>query len=104
MTDLHEAADMGNIELIQAAIRRGCDVNMADESFGGRFVDLSSLWSIRICRTPLHLAAGNGHVEAVRLLLRMGADPTLPMETGFTPAHCAAETGRQPHFQRVFST
>ena len=38
MSDLHEAAEGGRAEEIQEALRRGCDVNMKDESFGGRWV------------------------------------------------------------------
>ena len=36
MSDLHEAAEQGFCEQIQAAIRRGADPNMCDEAFGAR--------------------------------------------------------------------
>ena len=36
----------------------------------------------------------SGHAKCVKLLLEYGADPTARMVGGWTPAHCAAETGR----------
>ena len=35
-----------------------------------------------------------GHAKCVKLLLEYGADPSARMVGGWTPAHCAAETGR----------
>jgi ankyrin repeat protein len=35
-----------------------------------------------------------GHAKCVKLLLEYGADPAAKMVGGWTPAHCAAETGK----------
>ena len=46
MTELHEAASLGDLEQLEEALKRGLSPNEPD-------VDWSS-------RTPLHIAAGNG--------------------------------------------
>ena len=46
-----------------------------------------------ITRPSLHFIFA-GHAKCVKLLLEYGADPTARMVGGWTPAHCAAETGR----------
>lgn len=36
----------------------------------------------------------SGYVECIRLLLEYGADGSVRTDTGFTPAHFAAESGK----------
>ncbi len=42
--------------------------------------------------TPVRFSTG--HAETVRILIEHGARPCLRTEHGWTPAHCAAESGR----------
>lgn len=61
-TPLHNAARNGNVEMIQALIQAGADVNLTTSS-----PDLLNL-------APLHEAAFAGNVEAIRTLIAAGAD------------------------------
>lgn len=61
-TPLHNAARNGNVEMIQALIQAGADVNATTSSPN------------LISTTPLHQAAFAGNVEAIRTLVAAGAD------------------------------
>ncbi|XP_031559930.1 ankyrin repeat domain-containing protein 66-like [Actinia tenebrosa] len=78
---LHEAASTGAYQDLQTMLMLGhIDPNYMDEDFGDR--------------TALHWACTKGHAKCVKLLLEYGADPAARMVGGWTPAHCAAETGK----------
>lgn len=80
---LHDAASDGNLQLLDAVIKEGVDVNHLR---GG---------ATALCRACLH-----GHHECVQRLLAAGADPSLravvpavevsPAPTGLTPLQLAA--------------
>jgi ankyrin repeat protein len=55
--DLYEAARQGNIDGIESAIEKGCDVNALDK-YG---------------KPPLWFAVQNGHSDTCRILLARGA-------------------------------
>ncbi|KAK7502249.1 hypothetical protein BaRGS_00006613 [Batillaria attramentaria] len=79
--ELHDAASTGDYDTMEEFIKAGkCDVNLKD-------IDSSN-------RTALHWACQKGYVECVRLLLDNGAKGTARTTSGWTPAHCAAESGR----------
>eukprot|EP00729_Bicosta_minor_P001599 gene1599-28507_t len=76
--ELHDAAEAGEVQGISSGLSKG-DVNSRDPSLRGR--------------TALHIGCSNSHLEVVRELIRSNADPTLAMDGGWVPAHCAAEAG-----------
>ncbi|XP_059149455.1 ankyrin repeat domain-containing protein 66-like [Physella acuta] len=79
--EIHEAASVGDFDSLEELIKSGkFDVNTGDEDWNRK--------------TPLHWACQRGFVECIRLLLDNGAKGTVRTETGWTPAHCAAETGK----------
>ncbi|XP_041043227.1 ankyrin repeat domain-containing protein 66 isoform X2 [Carcharodon carcharias] len=81
MTELHEAAAAGDTELVEEILRGGsCNPNAKDLH-----------WSQR---TALHWAAAQGKADMVKLLIVNGSRPCLRTETGWTPAHFAAEYGK----------
>lgn len=78
---LHEAAANGEWQTLESMLMiQRIDVDHKDEDFGDR--------------TALHWAASKGHAKCAKLLLEYGADASARMVGGWTPAHCAAETGR----------
>ncbi|KAM6354760.1 ankyrin repeat domain-containing protein 66 [Podargus strigoides] len=80
MTELHEAVALGDYDLVDEILRTGhCDPNHKDVDWHDR--------------TPLHWAAAKGQSELVRLLVDHGARHCLRSDTGWTPAHFAAEAG-----------
>ena len=80
MSELHEAASTGDLELLEDALKRGLDPSEPDPEWGGR--------------TPLHIASSHGHKKCVFVLLKAGADPNARTDTGWTPTHNACETGQ----------
>ncbi|XP_078069868.1 ankyrin repeat domain-containing protein 66 [Mustelus asterias] len=81
MTELHGAAAAGDTELVEEILRSGsCDPNAKDPH-----------WSLR---TALHWAAVQGKADMIKLLILNGARSCLRTETGWTPAHFAAESGK----------
>ncbi|KAM3871172.1 ankyrin repeat domain-containing protein 66 [Diretmus argenteus] len=81
MTELHQAAAAGDLDLVEEILRQNeCNPNQRD-------ID----WNYK---TPLHWAAAKGNTEMVRILIESGARPCLRTDHGWTPAHFAAESGR----------
>ncbi|WP_083232879.1 ankyrin repeat domain-containing protein [Endozoicomonas atrinae] len=74
---LHNSAQNGHLEAIDALIARGADVNARTKDG----------------RTPLHNAAQNGHLEAIDALIARGADVNARTKDGRTPLHFAAQNG-----------
>ncbi len=74
-TLLHIAAEKGSLQIAQALLERGAQVN-------ARTLDY---WKW----TPLILGAGQGHTAIVKLLLAKGADPNLHSTQGYTALHRA---------------
>ncbi|XP_019376534.1 PREDICTED: ankyrin repeat domain-containing protein 66 isoform X2 [Gavialis gangeticus] len=81
MTELHEAAALGDYDLVNEILKKGrCDPNHKDADWNDK--------------TPLHWAAAKGQSDMVKLLVEHGARPCLRNDMGWTPAHFAAESGR----------
>lgn len=79
--ELHEAASMGEYDVLQDLLKSGkYDVNLRDPEWQNR--------------TPLHWACTKGYVDCVRLLMDYRANGLIKMDMGWTPAHCAAEAGK----------
>jgi ankyrin repeat protein len=77
VTDLHLAAQAGDVEAISRLVAAGADVNARDE-YGN---------------TPLKYASAEPGLAAVRQLIKLGADANLGDDRGVTPLHCAAGHG-----------
>jgi ankyrin repeat protein len=75
---LLEAAQSGDLEVAEEAIRGGADVNAVDEHGA----------------TPLGWAASNGHVDVVRALIGAGADVHWQAERGQSALNVAAAQGQ----------
>ncbi|MEM0995907.1 MAG: ankyrin repeat domain-containing protein [Bacteroidota bacterium] len=77
------SASRKQVEIVQALIDRGADVNSraTDPSKGIAQI------------TPLHVAAANGNSDILRLLLTNGAMVNAKEKTGLTPLMSAAELG-----------
>lgn len=80
MSELHEAASTGDLQTLEDQLKKGLDPNEPDPEYGGR--------------TPLHIACSRGHKKCVHVLLTAGAKVNAVTDTGWTPAHCACETGQ----------
>lgn len=79
--EIHEAAASGDYDSLEEYLKSGkFDVNLKDEEWNNR--------------TALHWACAKGYVECIRLLLDNGAQGTAVTDTGWTPAHFAAEAGK----------
>ncbi|XP_076462465.1 ankyrin repeat domain-containing protein 66-like isoform X3 [Babylonia areolata] len=79
--ELHDAASTGDYDALEEYVRSGnYDVNLKDVDSGNR--------------TALHWACQKGFAECSRLLLDHGAKGTARTTSGWTPAHCAAESNR----------
>lgn len=72
-TPLHFAVSIQHMEIIDALISSGADLEKKDSKQN----------------TPLHYAAGYGRVQALKFLLEAGADGSAQNETGKTPADLA---------------
>ena len=80
MSELHEAASTGDLQTLEDQLSKGLDPNEPDPEWGGK--------------TPLHIACGGGHKRCVHALLMAGAKVNATTDAGWTPAHCACETGQ----------
>ena len=80
MGELHEAASTGNLGHLEDQLSKGLNPSEPDPEWGGR--------------TPLHIASSLGFKKCVYVLVQAGADVNAVTETGWTPAHCACETGQ----------
>lgn len=80
MSELHEAASTGDLQTLEDQLKKGLDPNEPDPEYGGR--------------TPLHIACSRGHKKCVHVLLTAGAKVNAVTDIGWTPAHCACETGQ----------
>ena len=79
MTELHEAASIGDSLALQDALKKGEDPNEPDVHWGGR--------------TALHVACDFGHNKCAYILLQAGSDSNIKTDTGWTPAHFACSGG-----------
>ena len=75
-TDLHTAAQEGDVKLVEELIAKGADVNAKDK-YG---------------ETPLHSALKKAQSEMVQLLIAKGADVNAKDKYGATPLFEAAPT------------
>lgn len=66
---LHEAAQLGNLEVCLSLLGAGANPNLQD----------------CLDETALHKASGSGRLEIIELLLSSGADPTIPETCGELP-------------------
>lgn len=76
-SDLHFAAQRGDLQCVRGLLESGADVNDPDEKG----------------ITPLKYASAEPQPEMLRLLLAHGASPNLADHRGFTPLHCVAGHG-----------
>ena len=79
MTEVHEAASIGDLLKLEEAIKKGQDLNEPDIYWGGR--------------TALHVACASGYKKCVYVLLQAGCNPNAKTDVGWTPAHFACEGG-----------
>ena len=76
-TALHHAALKGHTEVVKALLKKGADVNLANNNGV----------------TALHLAAREGKTDVVKALLKAGIDINVKANDGSTPLHHAAFHG-----------
>jgi ankyrin repeat protein len=76
-TELHRAADRGDVAAVQALLAVGADVNVRDY----------------FNQTPLHYAAAAGHKDVAELLLASGADVDVVDRWAETPLYYAVDGG-----------
>ena len=76
-TDLHFAAQAGDVSEVERLVAAGADVNIQDENGN----------------TPLKYASAEPHPEVLSTLISLGANPHLADRRGFTPIHCVAGHG-----------
>jgi ankyrin repeat protein len=76
-TDLHFAAQAGDVSEVKRLVAAGADVNVQDENGN----------------TPLKYASAEPHPEVLRTLIALGASPHMSDRRGFTPIHCVAGHG-----------
>lgn len=85
---LHNATDLGHVEIIQYLVKQGADVNSK---------------STRTIRTPLHIAATHGNLEVVKYLVSNGAKLNVKDYDGNTPLHNALYFiwGKESEFDNI---
>lgn len=76
-TELHFAAQAGDVDEIQRLVASGVNVNVRDSQGN----------------TPLKYASAEPFPNAIRALLALGASVNLADNNGFTPLHCVASHG-----------
>lgn len=77
-TGLHYAAYKNHVEMVQALLTAGADVNATSQ---------------QLHITPLYIAARDGHTETVSVLLKAGAKPNIAKADNITPLYAASERG-----------
>ena len=75
---IHEATEVGNIEVVEQHLAAGTDVDTKNENGF----------------TPLHIAVSKGYKEVAELLVTNGADVNTK-DNGSTPLHKAAQFGHK---------
>ena len=80
MSELHEAAFAGSLEILEMCLDRGLNPSEPDPEWGGR--------------TPLHIACAQGHKKCAHVLLNVGAKVNAVTDSGWTAGHFACETGQ----------
>ena len=88
MSELHEAASVGDLITLEDALKRGLNVNEPDVQWDSR--------------TPLHVACLVGQKNCTYVLLKAGANPNCLTSSGRTPAHFACEAGMKSYFSTCF--
>ena len=75
---IHDAARLGNLELVKAELDKGVDINFKDSEYGG---------------TPLHFAAYGGALNVVKFLLANEAEVDVGNNQGWTALFYASDEG-----------
>lgn len=76
-TELHFAAQSGDVAEVKRLVEAGADVNVQDENGN----------------TPLKYASAEPRPAVLRTLIELGASPHMADRRGFTPIHCVAGHG-----------
>lgn len=77
-TDLHEAAKLGNADVLRRLLKDDIDANLP----------------LLNGATALHVAAGHHNVECISILIEYGANVNAARDDGMTPLHFAALSGK----------
>ena len=93
---IHVAAQKGQVACIDALVRRGADVNRAEEEV--QWCGICMCMSRRCAAdheqegaTPTHVAARKGHVDCIEALVRHGADVNMAGKVSVEHVHRSAE-------------
>ena len=70
-TPLHKASSGGHLEVVNALLAHGANVNGAKKY--GINILIILVYDLIIGETPLHFASYKGHLEIVKVLLAAGA-------------------------------
>lgn len=109
-SELYNAIEAKNLELIQSLVNEGVDVNQVDEDGSTPLHAALREYSIETIElllknkanldqvikgkyTLLYVACFQGQIDIVRLLLKKGANVSLTDKNGLTPFHVAHENG-----------
>ncbi len=105
-TTLHQAAELGNPDIVKALLDRGANINSTD-AYGltplhlavlnkrleavQALLDKSAYVNAQDSyqRSPLHHAAAGGYLAIVEALVSKGADVNAKSKFGYTPLHLA---------------
>ena len=109
-TQLHEAVEDGELELVRFLIDAGADVNALDKWLDTPLIIAAEEGDLEIVQilvdagadvnvqdrwldTPLHIATEEGDLEIVQILVDAGADVNVQDRWGDTPLQIAMEEG-----------